>query len=107
MTRISVEEYYDSCIISIEGHTGFAAPGEDIVCAGVSAVCYTLVNALRRAEAEGCLFIRDERISDGSVLIEIEPYSFAREKTDTIIDTCMAGFSALEEEFPDYIEIAS
>lgn len=103
---MSAEEFYDSYIVSVEGHAGFGECGSDIVCAAVSAITFTLLNALKCAEDDGCLFIRTESVSDGSVYIVAQPYDFAREKVGTIIETCMTGFLLLEEEYPDYIEIS-
>lgn len=105
MTTVKLEEYYDKYVLSIDGHTGFDKCGSDIVCAAVSAVTYTLINALRWAEADELLYIDEIRIGDGSVYIEAEPYSFSREKIKTIIETCMTGYSTIEEEYPEYIEI--
>lgn len=104
---MSVEEFYDNYIVSVEGHAGFGRWGSDIVCAAVSAITYTLINTLKCAEDDGCLYIRTESVSDGSVYLEVEPYDFAREKVDTIIETCMTGFSLLEDEYPDYIRISA
>ena len=33
--------------LHISGHAGYAAPGEDIVCAGISAIGYALMGYLR------------------------------------------------------------
>ncbi len=106
MTRVSVEEFYDNYIISIEGHAGFAQRGSDIVCAAISTITYTLLNAIRWAQDGDCLYIRTENVSDGSIYLEVEPYDFAKEKVDTIIETCLTGFSLIEEEYPDYIRVS-
>ena len=44
MTKVFYREYYDNTLIVIEGHSGFAESGKDVVCAGVSALVFTLVN---------------------------------------------------------------
>lgn len=106
MTKVSVVEYYDSYIISITGHAGFDDKGKDIVCAAISAIAYTLLNALKWAEDESCLNIRVENVSDGNIYLEVLPYDFSKERIDTIIDTCIIGFSLIEEEYPDYITIS-
>lgn len=106
MTAVSIEEYYDSYIISVTGHAGFGESGKDIVCAAISALAYTLLNALKCAEDESYLYIRTESVSDGNMYLEVLPYDFSREKIDTIIETCIIGFSLIEEEYPDYITVS-
>ncbi len=107
MTKVSVEEFYDSRIVSIEGHAGFGACGGDIVCAAISALAYTLINSLKWAQSDDWLFMRTESVSDGSVYLEFEPYDFAKDRVQAIIDTCMTGFTLIEEEYPDYIEVGA
>ncbi|HZK22207.1 MAG TPA: ribosomal-processing cysteine protease Prp [Oscillospiraceae bacterium] len=106
MTTVSVQEYYDSYIISVAGHAGFDEVGKDIVCAAISALTYTMINALKWAEDENCLYIRAESVDDGSVYLEVLPYDFSREKIDTIIETCIIGYSLIEEDYPDYITVS-
>lgn len=36
-----IDIYIDEHTISIQGHAGYAEPGKDIVCAGVSAILQT------------------------------------------------------------------
>ncbi len=35
----------EKLILKVSGHSGYAARGEDIVCAGVSTLVYTLINS--------------------------------------------------------------
>ena len=105
MTTVMYREYYDKYIISVEGHAGFASAGSDIICAAVSAVAQTLINALMQEHDDDRLCLRELQVNDGSVYIEVEPFDFSQERTSTIIETCMAGFNYLEEEFPDYVRI--
>ena len=50
MITVSIE-YRDEQIVAftITGHAGYAAPGQDIYCAGVSAIAQTAVLGLARA----------------------------------------------------------
>ena len=105
MTTVMCREYYDKYVISIDGHAGYASTGSDIVCAAVSAVAQTLISALMQEHNDDKLCVRELDVNDGSVYIEVEPFDFSQERTSTIIETCMAGFNYLEEEFPEYIQI--
>lgn len=62
MINIKVKSSNGYTQITIEGHSGYAANGKDIVCAGVSAISHTAVLGLK-AIAE---------TYPGHVMIEIE-----------------------------------
>ncbi len=91
-------------IISIEGHSGLAKPGEDIVCAGISALAYTLLNCLLDEEAsENIKFIK-KHICDGYMYIEFKPFCYSKSRISGIVDALITGFLMLEENYPDYIK---
>ena len=105
MTGIFYREYRDSFIIIAEGHAGFSQKGSDIVCAAVSVLAFTLLNCIKNAESDKLLVVRREIVRDGYFCVEAEPFDFARDKVETIFDTCFAGFSLLADEYPSYINI--
>lgn len=105
MTGITLNEYYDRVIFTAQGHTGYKKSGEDIVCAAVSALCFTLLEALRDEQASQHLKLVREIVSDGYMCIEAEPYSFAAERVQAIIDTVYTGLSMLAEKYPEYVSL--
>ncbi len=57
-----IQIYMDGSKIIVKGHAGFAPPGQDIVCAGISALTQTLVQALDvLAPGEAAFYIEPEK----------------------------------------------
>lgn len=103
MTKITYRDYYDKILIIAEGHSGYATCGEDIVCAGVSTLIYTLINALLDEEAwEHIKFLRNIQ-RDGYIYLEIEYFDFSKERVHGITDTFLTGVLMLQENYPKYI----
>lgn len=105
MTRIFYREYYGRDYITVEGHSGFAAKGYDIICAAVSTLVCTLLNCLRDEEAADRVKLLKDIVRDGYVCIEVEHLDFAKERTKGIVDACLTGLYMLEETYPNYIVI--
>lgn len=96
---IKISKKQNSKIIEIlaEGHAGYAKRGQDIVCAGVSA----LMDALGDALIEH---------SERSEVTETDGRSFlvVKEPTDTdrlIVDVFMAGLEAIARSYPEYVRV--
>lgn len=103
MTKVYYREYYGRDFITIEGHSGYGVKGEDIVCAGVSAIVCTLVNCMCDEEAADRVRLLRKIVRDGYVCLEIEHFDFAKERTKSIVEACLYGLSILEEEYPQYV----
>lgn len=93
---ISITIRHDDCTLTAEGHAGYAPAGQDIVCAGVSALLDTLAE---RTSAMG--LAREIRADNGLMHIEAVPCNLCR----TWIDFVAAGLQIIEEQFPDYIQV--
>lgn len=103
MTKIFYREYYDKNLIIIEGHSGYGVCGNDVVCAGVSALVFTLINCLRdESSSERVRLLRDV-VRSGYVCFEVESYDFSKERIKGIFDTCVTGFLMLAEYYPQYV----
>ena len=89
----------------VDGHAEFADPGEDIVCAGVSAIAFMGINALTEvAKIPEPIF---EIGDDGYAYCEL-PMDLTRdqkEKSQTIFETVFVGFHGIELTYSDYIKI--
>lgn len=105
MTEITLNEYYDRVIFTAEGHSGYKKSGEDIVCAAVSALCFTLLETLRNEQSSRHLNLVREIVGDGCMCIEVQPFSFAEERVQAILDTVYTGLSMLAEKYPEYVSI--
>ncbi len=105
MTKVFYREYYDRFLLVVEGHSGFGEKGSDIVCSAASILAYTLLNMLKDEECDKRLILRREVINDGYFCVEVEPFSFSKQRTKGIIETIIMGFALLNEEYPENIKL--
>lgn len=85
--------------VSITGHAGYAPPGQDIVCAGVTALTRTLIKSMENLTGDKIEYT----ISPGKVDIK---YGNLSESSKILIDSFFIGISMLAGEFPDNVRIA-
>ena len=84
--------------IEVIGHAGYAPPGQDIVCAGVSTLTQGLI-----ASIEGLTGDRPGyTIAPGIFKIETEDLS---EKARFRVDTFFLGICGITDAYPDYVRI--
>lgn len=104
MIKIKVLRGLDGFIweLTIKGHSGFGQQGEDIVCAGVSAIAYTAIGALAEladiknyTEKEGYMIckIPEDVKEDLKPCIRI------------ILETVVIGLRQIENVYKDYVVI--
>ncbi len=84
--------------IEISGHAGYAEPGKDIVCAGVTALTQTLIQSIENLTDDKIEY----RISPGKVEVE---YRNLSEKSKTLVDSFFVGICLIAEEFPEYVKV--
>ena len=84
--------------INVTGHSGYDEPGQDIVCAGVTTLCQTLIRSI-------------ESLTEDTIKYEISPgradiqYGNLSEKSRTLVDSFFIGTCMIADEFPDYVRI--
>ena len=108
MTRIRYRELNNGCLFSCEGHAGYAPRGGDIVCAGISALCTALLRRLEEMSLTGMVRIARCDVTDGALELRVETDEDDKMSALLLNDTfavVLAGLSALEEEYEDYVEI--
>ena len=93
--KIKGKEVIDE--ITIKGHSGYEESGKDIVCASVSSMVITSVNAMVRIDSEAIKF--DE--SNG-VIIDVLKHN---EIIDKLILNLIELLEELKKKYPKYIEI--
>ena len=98
MIKIDVKE--TDCIdkIEIKGHANYSLHGSDIVCASVSSIAITTVNAIINID-EDAINYKD---SDGYLLIELKKHS---DIVDKLINNLINLLTELEKQYKKYIEI--
>ena len=84
--------------IIIFGHAGYAEPGKDIVCAGVTALTETLVKSLEDLTEDEIEY----DISSGRADIKYKDLS---ERGQLLVDSFFLGICLIVADFPDYIKI--
>lgn len=84
--------------IEISGHAGYAEPGKDIVCAGVTALTQTLIQSIENLTDDKIEY----RISPGKAEIE---YRNLSEKSKTLVDSFFVGICLITEEFPEHVKV--
>ena len=84
--------------ITIKGHSGYSEEGSDIVCASVSSICITTVNALLSID-EDCVEYTED---DGYLDIKINKHN---KVIDKLIDNMINLLKELEGQYKKYIEI--
>lgn len=84
----------ERCIVTVEGHSGSAPKGEDLVCAACSIVTLTL--------AELVLTVCDDReveLREGFAKIR------GTMRAADYFDFAMAAYRALASEYPEYVAL--
>ena len=85
------------------GHAGFAQEGEDIICAGVSALTQAAVNALERTAGKPPHVV----IRPGLLYVRV-PKGIARLKrhdSQVIVDMMAQGVQDIARAYPAYVRV--
>ena len=84
--------------ILITGHSGYQEAGKDIVCASVSSICITTVNAIIRIDSNAIDY--DEK--EGYLTVDIKKHTII---IDILIENMLELLLELEEDYQNYIKI--
>ncbi len=105
MTTVTYRDYYDKTLIIAEGHSCSAPKGQDLVCAGISTLIYSLLNTLADEDSGDRINFIRQIIRDGYVCLEFESFDFSRERVKGIVDAFMTGVYMLSESYPQNVRI--
>lgn len=84
--------------ITVDGHVGYAEYGNDIVCAGVTALTQTLIGSLEELTSDDIKY----DISPGWANIN---YGNLSEESKILVDSFFVGICMIADEFPDYVRV--
>lgn len=107
MIHVMIERSPDERIHSftMDGHADFAEHGQDIVCAGASAVSFGSLNAIMTlTNAE----LNIEQSSDGGFLRCTVPMDLPKEtdeKVQLLLKAMLVSLQTIEENYHEYITI--
>ncbi|MBQ6398248.1 MAG: ribosomal-processing cysteine protease Prp [Oscillospiraceae bacterium] len=99
MTRVLYEP--NKLHLRIEGHAGSAPKGEDLVCAGVSALGFTLLLAAGEYYAD---IVTDE--DSGLMEVTLKPQNVEESAyCFVVMNTIADGLELLAYKYPEYVTI--
>lgn len=84
--------------IIVSGHANYAEYGQDIICAGATALAQTLIKSIQDLTEDEIEY----DIKPGLVDIKYRDLS---EKSRTLVDSFFVGMNLLVDEFPENIRI--
>lgn len=84
--------------LTITGHAGFADSGQDIVCAGVSAIVQTLIQSVEDLTMDAI----DYTIQPG--FVDIKFFTMSGE-SNVLFDSAMIGLQMIAEAHPHNVAI--
>ena len=105
MIDVKLFDFYDSFKVVIEGHAGFAPKGQDIVCAGVSALSDALVRMVEfyRSDLEEINLI----IENGLLYLYIGKLKGdILKKAEACLQMFYLGIFGIAEEYPKHVKVA-
>lgn len=100
MTRIRMN--WKTLDLFATGHAGGGEKGQDIVCAGISALTMALLNQISSEDPEGLTYKIDEE--KGTIRIRSDPKLKDRERITDYYRVIMMGLRAWEQAFPENVK---
>lgn len=91
--------------LTVSGHAGYADRGEDIVCAGVSALAETLLIGLRQVARIKPAVTRQDGFVD--VRLPAQLSGEAALAARVILETTIAGLRDVARSYPDYVTFSA
>jgi uncharacterized protein YsxB (DUF464 family) len=97
MIRVNYLRKDDTHKLSVQGHAGWSQHGNDIVCAGVSAISFALLGYLHNA---GC-DIAEAQADSGNLLIECSGDKLVA----GAFDMAMVGYLQIAKKYPQHVDV--
>ena len=87
------------------GHSGYAAAGEDIVCAGISALTQSTLNGLRSVLKAPVMFDIDDQAATLQAELTPEATKEQVQQAQLLLVTLLEGLQAIERSYPRNVRI--
>lgn len=101
MINIKVSRFEDGsiCGFTVKGHSGYAEAGSDIICAAVSALCYTAAGYFESAKPEGIKYGHEEK--DGYMMLELSevPEGELKVRAKAVMDAWLIGVKQIRYSY--------
>lgn len=85
--------------LTIQGHAGYSSQGNDIVCAGVSAIAYTLLGFLKKYEEDAAYISAHTQSGDVKVFCQ------GGEKFRLAYEMAAIGLQQIAKAYPDHVKV--
>lgn len=100
MIIVSVKrKHHMLCGMKVTGHAGYATPGDDVVCAAVSALSQTLVNSLEELTVG---VVQSLEMRSGHLSFTITPVT---EQTELLMQSFLIGIKGVAAASPEFVKI--
>lgn len=96
MTKIEINTNENEFELIVDGHSGYAEYGKDIVCASISTLTFTWINQIREFERQNLAKVTQFDMEDGKILLKFET---SKSEVLSAFETIINGFLMLEENF--------
>ena len=100
---IKVIYHRDLNRVSVVGHAMSAEKGQDLVCASVSILVYTLASFVQNMKNAGQVYNPTAELKDGDALISCSPPNKFKRSVTLVFDSLCAGFEILARDYPDNV----
>lgn len=100
---IEIIYYRQHARVTIQGHAGTATEGYDLVCAGVSAIAYTLAANVEHLASLSKGRNPVVRLDAGDAEISLTPIYGAKLMVETILRAICVGFELLAKQYPEAV----
>ena len=84
--------------VTVSGHAGYAEPGKDIVCAGVTALVQGLIRSIESLTSDQVQY----DITPGRADIHFKDLS---EAGKLLVDSFFLGICLIADDFPEHIKL--
>lgn len=94
-------------MMTASGHAGFAPVGQDIVCAGISAICFAAAEYLTQMHDWGKL--EQEPVillESGTIRLSCMPKEIALEEAEHVFRMLEIGCRLIAESYPNNVTVA-
>lgn len=104
MITVKCLEDSKGCIrLTIRGHAESAPAGQDLVCAGISALAYAAGEAVDRLAESGKLLEESVKLTPGDAEIMALPVAEFRYEVWTVFWTVLCGVNVIARSFPECV----
>lgn len=83
----------------VSGHSGYASEGEDIVCAGISALTINFVNSIEQLTDDKFNLNTDDGV------IDFEFIDIPSKQSSLLLDSLLLGLNNIKNDYNEFISI--